>query len=160
MKDGELLQYGSTLFLLLVAVLFAVGVMTLNHLISRRNPTKEKQLSYECGENPIGTGWLRFNIRFYIIALIFVLFDADMALIYPPTVIFRSLATNTTDWRPALIVFGELFFFVGVLGLGLIYVWNKGDLGWVRSFQPSTDHGMRAWRTVPADVRTPAKTEV
>ncbi|HEY3320711.1 MAG TPA: NADH-quinone oxidoreductase subunit A [Planctomycetota bacterium] len=156
--DPEISQYAAALFLLLVALGFAFGVMALNHLISPQKPTREKQLTYECGEDPIGSGWLRFNIRFYIVALIFVLFDVEMALVFPVAPIFRSLTTAAADWRPALIVFGELFFFVGVLALGLIYVWRKGDLGWIRSFRPATQSGMRSWPSLsPREPETAKK---
>src|SRR5207253_8863697 len=128
--DLELGQYGAALLLLVLAVVLTTALMTLSHLLSPYNPTKEKQLSYECGEDPVGTGWLRFNIRFYIVALVFVLFDVEMALVYPIAVIFKGLTVGTTNWHPAAIVFGELFFFLAVLFLGLVYIWQKGDLGW------------------------------
>jgi NADH-quinone oxidoreductase subunit A len=144
--DLEIAQYGTALLLMLLAVLVAVGMVAAAHLLGPHNPTKEKQLSYECGEDPIGNAWLRFNIRFYIVALVFVLFDVEMVMIYPVAVIFRNLTLNAEFWRPALIVFGELFFFVGVLLLGLVYVWRKGDLGWIRSFRaPLAQTGLRSW---------------
>ena len=143
----EITQYGTVLLLIALAVAATVGLMFLVRLISPRNPTKEKQLSYECGEDPIGNAWLRFNIRFYIVALVFVLFDVEVALIYPVAAIFKSLTVDTLNWMPALIVFGELFFFLAVLFLGLVYVWQKGDLGWVRTFHlPTETVGMRSWR--------------
>ncbi|MFH0937884.1 MAG: NADH-quinone oxidoreductase subunit A [Planctomycetota bacterium] len=143
----EIAQYGTVLLLLLLAVAATAGLMFLVRLISPRNPTKEKQLSYECGEDPIGNAWLRFNIRFYIVALVFVLFDVEIALVYPVAAIFKSLTVGASNWMPALIVFGELFFFLAVLFLGLVYVWWKGDLGWVRTFRmPTETVGMRSWQ--------------
>src|SRR3954464_703734 len=144
-QELEIAQYGAALLLLLLAVVLTTTLMTLSHLMSPHNPTKEKQLSYECGEDPVGSAWLRFNIRFYVVALVFVLFDVEMALVYPIAVIFKSLTVGTADWHPALIVFGELFFFLGVLFLGLIYIWQKGDLGWIRTFRMPTDQGLRSW---------------
>src|SRR5476649_615057 len=105
----QIAQYGAALLLLILAVVLTNTLMTLSHLVSPHNPTKEKQLSYECGEDPVGSAWLRFNIRFYVVALVFVLFDVEMALVYPIAVIFKNLTVGTTDWRPALIVFGDLF---------------------------------------------------
>jgi len=141
----EIAQYSTALLMLLLAVVLTTTLMTLSHLVSPHNPTKEKQLSYECGEDPVGSAWLRFNIRFYVVALAFVLFDVEMALVYPIAVIFKSLTVGTLDWRPAAIVFGELFFFVSVLFLGLVYIWKKGDLGWVRTFRMPTEQGLRSW---------------
>src|SRR3954464_15831166 len=128
-QELEIAQYGAALLLLLLAVVLTTTLMTLSHLMSPNNPTKEKQLSYECGEDPVGSAWLRFNIRFYVVALVFVLFDVDMALMYPVAVIFKGLTQNPASWNAALVVFGEMFFFIAVLFLGLIYIWMKGDLG-------------------------------
>ena len=100
---------------------------------------------------------LRFNIRFYVVALVFVLFDVEMALIYPIAVIFKNLTVATHDYWPALVVFGEMFFFLAVLFLGLVYIWCKGDLGWIRSFRVSTDQGLRSWQKISAAPIAPAE---
>lgn len=152
----ELGQYGAALLLLILAVVLTTTLMTLSHLISPYNPTKEKQLSYECGEDPVGSAWLRFNIRFYVVALVFVLFDVEMALIYPIATIFKGLS-QLTDYRPALIVFSEMFFFLAVLFLGLVYVWRKGDLGWIRTYRKPTEVGLRSWQNVSAAPIVPSE---
>src|SRR5205085_9180876 len=107
--------------------------MTLSHAMSLYKPTREKQMSYECGEDPVGTAWLRFNIRFYVVALVFVLFDVEMALIYPIAAIFKQLTNDPIadprNWTVAVTVFSEVAFFVAVLFLGLIYIWAKGEIG-------------------------------
>ncbi|HYG76709.1 MAG TPA: NADH-quinone oxidoreductase subunit A [Planctomycetota bacterium] len=153
----EIMQYGTALLMLVLAVVLTNALLTLNSLISPHNPTKEKQLSYECGEDPVGSAWLRFNIRFYVVALVFVLFDVEMALVYPVAVIFKSLTTATTNYQPALIVFGELFFFLAVLFLGLIYIWQKGDLGWVRTFRAPADQGLRSWKGIKSTPMAPSE---
>lgn len=142
----EIAQYGAAALLLALAVVLTTALMTLSHLVSKRIPTREKQMSYECGEDPVGTAWLRFNIRFYVVALVFVLFDVEMALIYPIAAIFKALTSDTTQWTAAVTVFAEVAFFVAVLFLGLVYIWVKGDLGWVRSFRKPTDQGLRSWK--------------
>jgi NADH-quinone oxidoreductase subunit A len=152
----EIAQYGTALLLLCLAVVLTTALMTLSHLVSPHNPTKEKQLSYECGEDPIGNAWLRFNIRFYVVALVFVLFDVEMALVYPVAVIFKGL-TLGGDYGPALIVFCELFFFVAVLFLGLVYIWRKGDLGWVRTFRMPAETGLRSWEKSGAAAKVPVE---
>jgi len=149
-KDIEIAQYGSALLLLLMAVAVAGAMLGLSRLVSPHNPTKEKQLTYECGENPLSSAWLRFNIRFYVVALVFVLFDVEMALVYPVACVFRDLTTLTANWRPALMVFGELLFFLAVLFLGLVYIWGKGDLGWIRTFRSPPGPGLRSWRQASA----------
>ena len=148
--DIEIPEYGTALLLLVLAVIVAGALLGLSRLVSPHNPTKEKQLTYECGENPLSSAWLRFNIRFYVVALVFVLFDVEMALVYPPAAIFKNLTTCTTNWQPALIVFGELLFFLGVLFLGLVYIWGKGDLGWIRTFRAPPEPGLRSWRQAPS----------
>ncbi len=150
--DMELAQFSTVLLLLGAAVALALGMMFLAHLLGPHNPTKEKQMSYECGEDPIGSAWLRFNIRFYVVALVFVLFDVDMALVYPIANVYRSICTSGGA-EVALLVFGELVFFIAVLLLGLAYIWKKGDLGWVRTFRTPTDTGLRSWKNA-----APAKT--
>lgn len=144
--DFEISQYGAAALLLALAVVLTSALMFLSHLVSKRIPTKEKQMSYECGEDPVGTGWLRFNVRFYVVALVFVLFDVEMALIYPIAAIFKNLTSDPANWAPAVTVFAEVAFFVAVLFLGLIYIWVKGDLGWVRSFRKASDQGLRSWK--------------
>jgi NADH-quinone oxidoreductase subunit A len=146
----EISQYGTAALLLALALALTAGLMFLSHLVSTSNPTIEKQMSYECGEDPVGTAWLRFNIRFYVVALVFVLFDVEMALIYPVAAIFKNLTSDplgdARNWGVAVAVFSEVAFFVGVLFLGLIYIWAKGDLGWVRTFKTATDQGLRSWK--------------
>jgi len=102
-------------------------------------------MSYECGEDPVGTAWLRFNIRFYVVALVFVLFDVEMALIYPLAAIFKNLTSDPANWVSAVAVFSEVAFFIVVLFLGLVYIWAKGDLGWVRTYKRATDQGLKSW---------------
>jgi NADH-quinone oxidoreductase subunit A len=147
--DIEVQQYGTALLLLLLGVATAWLLLWVSSLVSPHNPTKEKQLTYECGENPMGSAWLRFNIRFYVVALVFVLFDVEMALVYPVAAIFKALTAGTggpAGCGPALIVFGELLFFLAVLFLGLVYIWGRGDLGWIRTFRVRTEPGMRSWQ--------------
>lgn len=112
-----------------VLVFFGVGVLFLgvNLLLSRLiRPSKysaEKLTSYECGENPVGSSWIQFNIRFYVFALIFIIFDVEVAFLFPWAVVFKKLG-----W----IAFVEGLIFIAILMVGLAYVWAKGDLQWVR----------------------------
>src|SRR2546430_2749676 len=101
----ELAQYGAAALLLFAAPATTIAMMFVSHLMSTSNPTREKQMTYECGEDPVGTAWLRFNIRFYVVALVFVLFDVEMALIYPVASIFKMLTDDVKHMEAAVVVF-------------------------------------------------------
>jgi NADH-quinone oxidoreductase subunit A len=121
-------QFASVLvFLALGAAL--VALMTgLSWLLRPHNPEPGKMATYECGEPPTGSAWINFNIRFYLVALIFVIFDVEVAFIYPVAVVFR-------DWvlkGQGLFALAELAVFVGILMVGLVYVWVKRDLEWLK----------------------------
>jgi len=111
-----------------LAVLFVGGMLTLGQLLRPQNPEHLKLTTYECGEPPTGNAWVNFNIRFYLVALIFVIFDVEIAFIYPVTVVFR-------DWvlkGQGLFAFMEILLFLGILFVGLVYVWAKGDFEWLK----------------------------
>lgn len=120
--------------LLYVLVFFLVGagtvglILTLSSLVRPRRPSREKLTTYECAEVPVGPGWFRLNLRFYTIALIFIIFDVELIAILPVVLVYR-------DWiaaRLGPIAFAEIFAFVGILLIGLAYVWRKGDLEWFK----------------------------
>ncbi len=103
-----------------------------NRLIAPHNPTPEKLTSYECGEEPTGNAWLPFNSRFYVIALIFLLFDVEMVFVFPWATVFGSHEIIAVDARWGWFSLAEMFIFLGILILGLVYVWCKGDLDWIK----------------------------
>jgi NAD(P)H-quinone oxidoreductase subunit 3 len=86
--------------------------------------SEEKLTTYECGENPSGPAWIQFNIRFYVFALIFIIFDVEAVFLLPWAVVFRELG---------LLAYLEGLVFIGILVVALAYVWRKGDLEWVRA---------------------------
>ena len=92
-------------------------------LSPRKNKGGDKLLSYECGEIPEGSAWVQFNIRFYVIALIFLIFDVEIVFLFPWAVVYQDLG---------LLAFIEAFLFVMILIVGFVYVWAKGDLDWVK----------------------------
>ncbi|SFS87686.1 NADH dehydrogenase subunit A [Mucilaginibacter polytrichastri] len=104
-----------------------------NKLVAPNNPNPEKLTSYECGEEPTGSAWLPFNSRFYVIALIFLLFDVEMMFIFPWATVFSSKEIAAVDSRWTALSLIEMFVFVGILILGLVYVWVKGDLEWIKA---------------------------
>lgn len=109
---------------------FILVTLTLGKLLRPSTPFEnpDKLRIYECGELPITQAWFNFNPRFYIVAIVFLIFDVEVAFTYPVASVFKR-------WVAAgdgMVAFGELFVFVGILVLGLAYVWKKGDLEWVK----------------------------
>ena len=117
-------DWANVLVYLLVACAFIFGSMTLGRLLRPNKPTPQKLETYECGEDTIGSSWIQFNVRFYIVALIFLIFDVEIAVLFPWAVIFKEIG---------LLGLVEILVFVGILVVGFAYVWVKGDLEWLRS---------------------------
>ena len=120
-------DYGYILLYLAIAVGFGVVTLMISRLAAPQRPYPEKLSTYECGEIPIGEAWVRFNISYYIFALLFVVFDVESVFLYPWAVVFRELVHTG---RGAF-AFMEMFVFVVILVLGLVYAWRKGVLKWV-----------------------------
>ena len=108
---------------LAVVLAFLVTNLIVWKVIRPSRPSEEKLTTYECGENPTGTAWVQFNIRFYVFALLFVIFDVEAVFLLPWAVAYKQLG-----W----LAFVEGLVFIGVLAVALAYVWRKGDLSWVR----------------------------
>jgi len=104
----------------------------ITRLIAPHKPNPEKLTSYECGEEPTGNAWLPFNSRFYVIALVFLLFDVEMVFIFPWAIVFGSHTIIDIEPRWGALSLIEMFVFLGILILGLAYVWVKGDLNWIK----------------------------
>jgi NADH-quinone oxidoreductase subunit A len=121
-------HFASVLAFVLVACLFLAVTLLLGKLLRPSTPDAVKGLGYECGETPIGSGWFNYNPRFYIVALVFLIFDVEVAFTFPVATVFRRWVA-TGD---GLVAFLEIGAFVGVLLFGLAYVWVKGDLEWLR----------------------------
>lgn len=103
---------------------FVVGAaLIINALLAPHNPNPIKETTYECGEEPVGTPWIRFNTRFYVIALIFLVFDVEVLFLFPWAVNLKSLG---------MFAWLDMAVFILILAVGLAYVWGKGDLEWVR----------------------------
>jgi NADH-quinone oxidoreductase subunit A len=119
-----MLQFANVLVFLVVGVLFLAVSLTLSSLVRPSKYSAEKLIPYECGENPVGSPWIQFNIRFYVFALIFIIFDVEAAFLIPWAVVFKKLG---------LFAFVEGLIFIAILAVGLAYVWAKGDLHWVRT---------------------------
>ncbi len=116
-----LTEFGKIFAFLLVAVIFVVVVVFVAKFIRPARPTKEKLLTYECGEDVQGSPWVKFNIRFYVVALIFLIFDVEVVLLIPWALAYKSFGMGG-------FLVGAIFLFL--LGLGMAYEWRKGDLEW------------------------------
>ena len=116
--------FAGVLIFLVVGFIFLAVVLILSRLIQPKGlPGIDKYIPYECGEVPEGSAWIRFNIRFYVFALIFIIFDVEIVFLLPWAVVFKRLG---------LFAFIEGLIFIGILVAGLAYVWKKGDLEWVK----------------------------
>lgn len=123
-------------FLLFGAFFVVLNVSILSRLLRPTVKDPMKGTTYECGEPPIGSGWVRFDFRFYTVALIFLIFDVEVAFLYPWAILFQELKRTSTGeraWFPPFVLFVEMAVFVGLLVVGFIYVWAKGDLTWIKS---------------------------
>ena len=117
-------EFANVLVYILVSAGFIFGSMTLGRVLRPNRPTPQKLTTYECGEEAIGSAWIQFNVRFYIIALIFLIFDVEIAILFPWTTIFAEMKD---------LVLAEIGLFMLILGVGFAYVWAKGDLEWLKS---------------------------
>ncbi|MGJ1391368.1 NADH-quinone oxidoreductase subunit A [Sphingobacterium spiritivorum] len=129
---AQLSEYGKILIIALVGILLVCATIFLAKLISPKKPNPEKLSTYECGEESQGTAWIQFNPRFYVIALVFLLFDVELIFVFPWATVFGQSEFINADLRWGWFTMVEMAMFLGILVLGLVYVWRKGDLDWVK----------------------------
>jgi len=129
---SQLTEFGKVFLILLVGVAVVSGTLLLSKLLSPSKPNTLKLSSYECGEEPSGNAWMQINSRFYVIALVFLLFEVEMIFIFPWSTIFaqKELIGASSAWGWLALI--EMFVFVGILLLGLVYVWRRKDLNWIK----------------------------
>ena len=120
-SSGFLTAYAAVLVFLVVAIGFLVVNLLVWKVIRPSRFSEEKLTTYECGENPVGSAWVQFNIRFYVFALIFIIFDVEAVFLLPWAVVFRELG---------LLAYLEGLVFIAILVVALVYVWRKGALDW------------------------------
>jgi NADH-quinone oxidoreductase subunit A len=118
-----LTQHASILVFLAAIVGLMAFVLVLWKVLRPERLDPEKETTYECGEEPVGSAWIQFNIRFYVFALIFIVFDVEAVFLLPWAVVFRELGP---------LAYVEGLVFIAILAVALAYVWRKGDLAWVR----------------------------
>ena len=113
--------YFPVLLMLVLAVAIAIGMVALSQALGPKQYDKVKFDVYECGVDPFSSSTIRVSIKFYLVAILFLLFDLESAFLYPWAILFRSLG---------MFGFIEMIVFLGILLAGLIYVWKKGALEW------------------------------
>lgn len=126
MDDSQLDQYLPVLMLGLVAIAFAFGTLVLSVLLGKRGRrTRIKDTAYECGMLPIGEGSTRLSVKFYLVAMLFILFDIEVVFLFPWAVVYRELLSA----RPNLIFYSMLSF-LGILFVGYLYAVKKHAFDW------------------------------
>jgi len=137
----NLSDYFPVVLMFVVAAGFAVTFITLSQLVGQRKPTRTKLMPYECGKDPVGSARERFSVKFYLIAMIFILFDIEVIFLVPWAVVFKTLSTPAYGMRN--LVYFEMLLFIALLAAGLVYVIKKGAFDW----------SMRARREAEAEAR-------
>jgi NADH-quinone oxidoreductase subunit A len=126
-------EFSLIFIFLFIGLVFVFGALLAGSFI-RPNPRRNYRLDvYECGELPIGKGWYNFNPRFYMLALIFLLFDVEVVVTYPVIVVLKSWAAIGKGWM----ALGEIAIFLIILVCGLVFLWKRGDLEWIKTLNQS-----------------------
>lgn len=120
--------YLPVLLMFIVAAGFAVTMIGLSQLVGQRKRTRTKLMPYECGKDPVGSARERFSVKFYLIAMLFILFDIEVIFLVPWAVVFKLLSSPQYGMKN--LIFFEMVLFIALLAAGLIYVIKKGAFEW------------------------------
>jgi NADH-quinone oxidoreductase subunit A len=120
-------QYLPLVLQIIVAVGVAGGMVAASFVIGKHKRSRTKLGAYECGMDPVGDARGRFSVRFYMVAMLFILFDVEAVFMLPWAIVYRELASITGS---KLFGFWEMFVYIGFVAVGLFYVWKKGILNW------------------------------
>jgi NADH-quinone oxidoreductase subunit A len=132
-QETYLSEFGEVLLYIVGGVLFVLSALIVSFLVRPNRPNAEKLSTYESGEEPVGTAWSQFNMRFYIIALIFILFEVELIFLFPWATIFANEELiNETNGLWGVFTMVEMVIFILILGLALAYAWINGFLDWVK----------------------------
>ncbi len=128
MENAQLRQYLPVLLLGLVAIAFSFGTLALSVLVGARGKRNRiKDTAYECGMIPVGEGNTRLSIKFYLVAMLFILFDIEVVFLYPWAVIYKEMLLDPASRN---LIFGSMVTFLGILFVGYIYALKKGAFDW------------------------------
>jgi len=129
---AQLSEYGKILLIAIVGILLVCVTIFLAKILSPKKPNPEKLSTYECGEEAIGSSWVQINPRFYVIALVFLLFDVELIFVFPWATVFGNKEPVMAYARWGWFTLVEMGIFIGILVVGLIYVWKRGDISWIK----------------------------
>ncbi|HLZ00315.1 MAG TPA: NADH-quinone oxidoreductase subunit A [Candidatus Angelobacter sp.] len=121
MLDNYFVRYIPLLIQIVVAMLLAGGMVLLSHVLGKRKWTRAKNTAYECGIVPTGDAQHRFSVKFYMVGMLFILFDVEAVFLYPWAVIARELR---------MFGFWEMLVYIGLVLVGFFYIWKKGIIDW------------------------------
>jgi NADH-quinone oxidoreductase subunit A len=121
MPDNYFARYLPLLIHFIVAGIVATGIVVLSRILGYRKPTMAKMSPYECGMVPVGDARERFSVKFYLVAMLFIIFDVEAVFLYPWAVILKDLK---------MFGFWEMMVYIGIVLVGFFYVWKKGVLDW------------------------------
>ena len=121
-------EFSMIFIFLVLGAGFVLVALLFGALIRPRRLRRERDATYECGEDPIGKGWYNFNPRFYMLALVFLIFDVEVVITYPVIAVLRSWAAQGLG----LTAYLEILLFVTILVAGLVFLWVRGDLEWIK----------------------------
>jgi NADH-quinone oxidoreductase subunit A len=128
-------EFTAVLVFMALGTAFLVGGLVFGWLVRPSNPSSEKSTIYECGEPTIGSAWIRFNSRFYTIALVYLLFDVEVVILVPTALVLRELAGSGKGFASLV----ALLVFIAILALGLAYEWFNGNLNWISTTDDSPE---------------------
>src|SRR5437899_12237143 len=115
----QLIDYAPVLLMFIVAAGFAITFITLSQLVGQRKRTRTKLMPYECGKDPVGSARERFSVKFYLIAMLFILFDIEVIFLVPWAVVFKMLSAPSYGLRN--LIYFEMLVFIALLAAGLVY---------------------------------------
>ena len=133
MQESYLSEFGEILLYIIGGVLFVTITFLASRILRPHRPNPEKLTVYESGEEPVSSPWTQFNVRFYIVALIFLLFEVEIVFLFPWATVFAKkelMAQTNGQWGWFSLI--EMVLFILVLGLGLAYAWVNGFLDWIK----------------------------
>src|SRR3954467_10665414 len=121
MPENYFARYIPLLIHLVIAFLIAAAIVVLSSLLGKHRPSKVKLQAYECGITPTGNARERFSVKFYLVGMLFIVFDIEAVFLYPWVVVFREFK---------MVAFVEMLIFIGLVLAGFFYIWKKGALDW------------------------------
>jgi NADH-quinone oxidoreductase subunit A len=127
-----LFRFASVFAFLLTAVAFVGVTLAVGRFFRPHLPDPSKSTTYECGERPIGPAWINFNPRFFLIALVFLIFEVEVLFLYPVATVYRKWLENDRG----TLALAEILVFLLILVVGLAYAWAKRDLDWIKPHGP------------------------